>query len=114
MNSCVDMEKARREEMRWVILYALYSAQEIGTSESIIRYAIDPACPGATELEIRRALDYLEERKLIGVERKQIWYAKINNHGVDVAEYTHSNRHGVPTGRHPVDRFQRNRFPRQL
>ena len=88
MTECIDMEKARREEMRWVILRSLYSAQPIGTSEIIVRAAIDPVCPGVAELEIRQALDYLVERKLIAVERKQVWFAKINNHGIDVVEYT--------------------------
>lgn len=87
MNECIDMEKARREEMRWVILRSLYAAQPIGTSEIIVRSAIDPVCPGVTELEIRRELDYLAERKLIMVEKKQIWFAKINNHGIDFVEY---------------------------
>jgi len=84
----VDMEKARREEARWVILLSLYSAQPIGTSEVIIRNAIEPVVPDITGLEIRRELDYLEERKLISVERRQVWFAKINNHGIDVVEYT--------------------------
>lgn len=88
MNGCIDMEKARREEMRWVILRSLYSAQPVGTSETIVRSAIDPVCPGVTELEIRREMDYLEERNLIGLERKQAWFAKINNHGIDFVEYT--------------------------
>lgn len=43
---------------------------------------------GLTELEIRREMDYLEERNLIGLERKQAWFAKINNHGIDFVEYT--------------------------
>jgi hypothetical protein len=83
----VDMERARREEMRWYVLVALNSAQPMGTSEVIVHNAIQPIIPDATELELRKALDYLEERKLISIEKKRIWFAKINNHGIDVVEY---------------------------
>ena len=83
------MEKARREEMRWLILFALREAQEIGLSEHLIRVVMTDVMPDATELEIRRALDYLAERKLITIEKNRaIWFAKINRYGIDVAEYT--------------------------
>lgn len=84
-----NMEKARREELRWVILRALYAAQEIGTSEIIVRSAIEGVIPDVTDVEIRRGLDYLEERKLVVVERNRpCWFSKINNHGIDFVEYT--------------------------
>ena len=92
----IDMEKARREEMRWLILRALYAAQPMGTSEVIIRNALEPIIPDATELEIRKELDYLEERALARVERNRpVWFAKINNHGLDVVEYTVECRSGI-------------------
>lgn len=89
MDQNFDMEKVRREEMRWLILRALYAAQPIGTSEVIIRAAFEQIIPDATEMEIRRELDYLRERKLITVEKdRQVWFAKINRYGVDLVEYT--------------------------
>lgn len=85
----LDMEKARREEMRWLVLRALYSAMPIGTSEVIIAEALREVIPDVTELEIRKALDYLCERKIVNVERNRpVWFAKINNHGIDIVEYT--------------------------
>jgi hypothetical protein len=87
MNS-LDMEKARREELRWLILRSLYAAQPIGTSEMIIRTVVDPIVRGVTELEIRNQLDYLLERKLIGIEKNHpVWFAKINRTGIDLVEY---------------------------
>lgn len=92
----IDMERARREEMRWLILRALYAAQPMGTSEVIIRNALEPVIPDATETEIRNAQDYLVERGLISVERdRPVWFAKINNHGLDVVEYTVDCRPGI-------------------
>jgi hypothetical protein len=92
----IDMERARREELRWVLLRALYAAQEIGTSETILRKAIEDVIRDVTDIEIRRALDYLTERELIAVERKRpVWFAKINNHGIDFVEYTVDAHPGI-------------------
>jgi len=87
MDSKIDMERARREEIRWNALFALNSAQPMGTSEVIIRNALQAIIPDITELELRKALDYLEERKLISIEKVRVWFAKINNHGIDIVEY---------------------------
>jgi hypothetical protein len=88
MNS-MNMEKARREELRWLILRSLYAAQPIGTSEMIIRTVVDPIVPGVTELEIRNQLDYLTERQLVITEKNRpVWFSKINRYGIDVVEYT--------------------------
>ena len=84
----IDLEKARREEMRWLILYTLYSAQPVGTSEAIAISAVVAIIPDITELEMRKELDYLMERKLITIEKNRpIWFAKINRYGIDVVEY---------------------------
>jgi hypothetical protein len=86
----IDMEKARREELRWMILRALYAAQPVGTTEVIVMKAMEPVVPDVTCLEIRRHLDYLAERDLVSVAGKDspVWFAKINRHGIDVVEYT--------------------------
>jgi len=86
----MDMQKARREELRWLILQALYAAQPIGTSETVIKNAIEPVLLDITLLEIRKELDYLAERDLATVSHRDapVWNAKINRHGIDVVEYT--------------------------
>jgi len=86
----IDLEKARREELRWMILRALYAAQPIGTTEIIVMKAMEPVVPDVTLTEIRRELDYLAERDLVTVSCKDsaVWFAKINRHGIDIVEYT--------------------------
>ncbi|HOL44526.1 MAG TPA: hypothetical protein PK659_09760 [Methanothrix sp.] len=86
----MDIEKARREELRWLILCALYASRPVGASEHIIRNAIEPVILDVTDHEIRRELDYLAERDLVTIMNRNtpIWIAKINNHGVDIVEYT--------------------------
>ena len=88
-NDGIDIEKARREELRWLILKALYAAQPVGTSERIIHNAVSIVIMDTTGLEVRRELAYLAERNLAQiVSREPIWFAKIDWHGVDVVEYT--------------------------
>lgn len=86
----VDIAKARRENLRWVILLALNSARPIGTTEQIVFSAVAPVVPDVTQLELRRELDYLDERELIEVTERHTpaWYCKLTRHGVDVVEYT--------------------------
>ena len=92
----LNLERARREEMRWLILYALYAAQPVGTSEAVVISAVVEVIPDITELELRRELDYLEERKLIRVERNRPnWFAKINRHGIDYVEYVVDAEPGI-------------------
>lgn len=90
MKENIDLARARREELRWLILRSLYAAQPVGASETIIRNAIDPCIPDLTIAELRRELDYLEERDLVAISERlrPIWFAKINRHGVDIVEYT--------------------------
>lgn len=85
----VDMEKARRETSRWLILQCLNCARPVGASESLLLSALtDPA--QITRLELRRELDYLEERELLEISGRDSvqWNAKLTRVGVDLVEYT--------------------------
>jgi FMN phosphatase YigB (HAD superfamily) len=90
MTAQIDVEQARREELRWLLLLGLNSAQPMGTSEVVLSRAVEPMIPDVTQDEIRRALDYLAQRELVAVSNtdKPAWFAKINRHGIDVVEYT--------------------------
>lgn len=92
-----DIQKARRENLRWIVLLALNSARPLGASEQIIYSAVQPVVPDITQLELRRELDYLDERKLIEVSEKDspAWFAKLTRHGVDVVEYTQPCEAGI-------------------
>lgn len=86
-----DLEKARREYLRWLILLALDSAQPEGASEQLVHSAITPMMPNLTQLELRRSLDYLAERDLITVSGRNAqpqWFCKLDRYGIDVVEYT--------------------------
>ena len=85
----IDFERARREGLRWLILKTLEAASWTGTSESIVRSAVEPLVPDITFNEIREELDYLEGRELVTTERnRSVWHAKISRYGIDIVEYT--------------------------
>lgn len=86
----VDIEKVRRETIRWQILLTLYNAAPIGAWEELVLSVIQATFPDATPLELRRALDYLSDRKLVELVKHPSgrWFADLTSYGTDVAEYT--------------------------
>lgn len=86
----MNMEKARRELLRWLVLQALHAAQPVGTGEAIIKNAIESVILDVTVLEIRNALDYLAERELVTVSNRDTpnWFGKLTRYGIDIVEYT--------------------------
>ncbi|WP_105900442.1 hypothetical protein, partial [Haemophilus influenzae] len=75
------MEKARREGMRWQLLNVLHKAMPYTTSEQFLLDVIRGIYPNVTALEIRQQLEYLQDRKLISIDKQP--------HGVWSVSYTH-------------------------
>lgn len=86
----IDMDKLRREQLRWILILALNNARPYGTAESVLLATAQAVYPDATALEVRRELDYLGIRRLVDLEKKPsgAWHAELTRHGVDIAEYT--------------------------
>jgi DNA-binding transcriptional ArsR family regulator len=84
-----DMDKARRETNRWLILQCLECARPLGAGESLLLSALSDTID-ITQRELRRELDYLQERELLELTGRDShqWHARLNRHGVDVVEYT--------------------------
>lgn len=93
----IDLEKDRRETIRWIILLALQAGGEDGTAEPLIASAVRQVAKDATDREIRIQLDYLERRELLIISGRDrpIWFAKMTRLGTDVAEYTVSCEPGI-------------------
>lgn len=92
-----DQIKARREYIRWVLLKALDNARPIGAGEGMLLSIVQSIPVESTPLEIRRELDYLEDRKLVDIERDPSgpWRASLTRHGVDYVEYTIDGQPGI-------------------
>ena len=86
----IDHSKVRRESLRWLILLTLNNARPMGALEGPILSVAQSVYPDATQLELRRELDYLHGRELVQVVKSPSgpWHAELSRHGVDVAEYT--------------------------
>lgn len=86
----IDHRKVRRESMRWNLILTLNHARPIGAHEQLVLQTVQGVYPDATPTEVRRELEYLNDRKLIEVERDPsgAWRAKLTHYGVDLAEYT--------------------------
>ncbi|MBW7998492.1 MAG: hypothetical protein FVQ81_18350 [Candidatus Glassbacteria bacterium] len=93
----VDLEKARREETRWRILKALDAGRPHSVTEALLLSVLDDVHLSVTELELRRELDYLEDRGLVHIHGKDDndWQADLTRDGVDVVEYTVSVEPGI-------------------
>ncbi len=61
----------------------------LGAAESIIFDTILAIIPNFTPLELRKELDYLEDRKLLEISNKSgaKWHAELTHYGVDIVEY---------------------------
>lgn len=86
----IDQSKVRRETMRWFALLTLNNARPIGAYEELLLATVQGYFPDASALELRRELDYLDDRELVTVRREPggRWFAELTRHGVDVVEYT--------------------------
>ncbi|PAT41202.1 hypothetical protein [Vandammella animalimorsus] len=86
----IDAARARREGLRWLILLTLNNARPLGSFDGLVLTVAQAEFPDATELEVRREMEYLQDRVLIEVQPKPDgrWFCKLTRHGVDVAEYT--------------------------
>ena len=93
----LDIEKARREATRWHVLTTLHLSQPQGCTDVFLQSVLRTVYPDTTVQEVRRQLDYLQDRELIELSEQHTgtWVAKIGRHGVDVVEYTVAVEPGI-------------------
>ncbi|MBS0457453.1 MAG: hypothetical protein JSS44_09020 [Proteobacteria bacterium] len=85
----IDLQKRRREHIRWLVLRALDNARPIGFPENPLLEIVRAFYEDASRHELRRELDYLEDRGLIAIAERHTghWRAELQRHGVDIVEY---------------------------
>lgn len=86
----IDHVKVRREDIRWYLLVAANVGRPQGTYVEQMLAIVRSVYIDATENEIKRELDYLEERALLKIERDGMdrWFVQLTRHGIDLVEYT--------------------------
>jgi len=92
-----DMEKSRRETLRWMILSSLNFARPAGAGERVILAALKGEIRDLTRLELRREMDYLSGCGLVDLENActSHWHARLTRQGVDVVEHTVEAQPGI-------------------
>ena len=86
----IELEKARRESMRWQLLNALNKARPIGAMDVLLLSALQALYAATTVTELHSQLEYLSDRKLVEIHKQPDghWHSKLTHHGIDVVEYT--------------------------
>lgn len=93
----MDMDRARRESIRWHIMVAVNSGRPEPVAEPLVLSAIQSIPIECTALELRREMDYLADRRLLDLKRLEgaPWLAELTRHGVDFVEYTIAAEPGI-------------------
>jgi hypothetical protein len=93
----LDLDRQRREFMRWVLLLALYNGRPVETWEGVLISTMQGVYADATKREVRVELDYLEERGLVKIKRAPDgrWFAELSRAGVDFMEYNVDAEPGI-------------------
>lgn len=89
MNDMI-VERARREAIRWHLLQIANVSRPQGIYTEAMLPIIQLVYADATNREIRRELDYLEERRLVNIKKDPLdrWFVELARYGVDIVEYT--------------------------
>ncbi|GEQ77435.1 hypothetical protein CTTA_4440 [Comamonas testosteroni] len=99
-------EKIRREAMRWHLLQIADVARPVGIYTEAMLPIIQSVYADATENELRRNLDYLEERELVKVKKDPTdrWFVELTRYGIEVVEYTIDCQPGIARPIHHASR----------
>lgn len=91
------MQKIRREAMRWHILATVNLSRPHGMYTEALLPIVQAVYPDATHLEVRRELDYLEERHLAHIKKDAMdrWFVDLTRHGIDFVEYSIEAEPGI-------------------
>jgi hypothetical protein len=87
IDRALDLARAERETLRWVLLTALWHARPYGTTESVILACAQDVGLCATTDFIRRELGWLDSHGLVEIHRGPVWSAKLTALGEDVYDY---------------------------
>lgn len=85
-----DVQRARREGMRWQLMNALNKARPVGCMDVLLLDVMGAIYQGVTPNELHTQLEYLADRGLVKVDKKPDghWHSSLTHDGVDVVEYT--------------------------
>lgn len=85
-----QMNRARREGMRWMLILTLNYARPAAYSLNPVLDVVRQQYPDCTLRELCAELEYLQTRELVKIDRRPDgdWKCALTRHGIDLAEYT--------------------------
>lgn len=95
IDQAIDMARAERETLRWVLVTALWHARPYGALESLLLSCAHDIPLMVTAHAVRQELAWLEDCALVRIDRTgPIWSATLTARGQGVYEY----REDAPKG----------------
>ena len=84
-----QLDKWRREVLRWRIIQTLNIGRPYPVSEDILYQTVAGPDMPVREFDVRKELDYLRVRELVKIRGQGTpkWTAELTRYGVDLAEY---------------------------
>ena len=85
-----ELAKIRSGTIRWLLLYTIDQTRPQGIYTEALLAIMQGTYQDATHREIRRELDYLEERGLVHIAKDPLdrWFVKLDRYGIEVVQYT--------------------------
>ena len=89
--------KTRSEFMRWILLLAMNINRPTHSTLRFLLQVVRGEYADATEMQVRRELDYLDSRGIAKVFTDTLGQvsANLTRHGIDLAEYTVTVEPGI-------------------
>lgn len=88
IDAAIDMARAERETLRWVLLTALWHARPYGTTEGVLLATAHDIPLRVTYADVRAELGWLAEHGLARIHRERpVWEAEITASGLAVYEH---------------------------
>lgn len=88
VHAVIDIARAERETLRWIILSALWHGRPYGVTEHVLLMTARDIPLRATSDQVRAELVHLEKRGLVKVGRDgPMWWAELTAEGEDVVDY---------------------------
>lgn len=91
----IQLERAQREQLRWLMLCVLHAARPTGANEGLLLAAASDVRLIVSATMVRQELSALAKRGLVALHSAApVWSAEISAAGEDVVDY----RAECPTG----------------
>lgn len=88
IGQAIDIARAERESLRWIILAALWHGRPYGVTETVLLLTARDIPLRATTDQVRAEMAHLEKRGLLSLGRDgPVWYAEISAEGEAVVDY---------------------------